>query len=122
MPDVGRALRGDGGWRSFVRDDSQSSATNIIWRDISPGNNQDRLTQSLDTQGQTLRWLYRPHDDDSLETYDAEGRLKTIKARNGNVTTLIYSSSTAAHPRPSAAHLMPLCCLRCATPSDVNCA
>ena len=41
-----------------------------------------------------LRWLYRPHDDDSLETYDAEGRLKTIKARNGNVTTLVYSSAS----------------------------
>ena len=101
-----RALRGDGAWRSLVRDDSQSSATNIIWRDISPGNTQDRLTQHLDAQGQTLRWLYRPHHDDSLETYDADGQLKTIKARNGNVTTLVYSSASTPLNRAPYAGLL----------------
>ena len=53
-----------------------------------------------------MRWHYLPHDDDSLETYDAEGRLKTIKARNGNVTTLIYSSASTPLSRAPYAGLL----------------
>ncbi|MEW5839250.1 MAG: DUF6531 domain-containing protein [Pseudomonadota bacterium] len=101
-----RALRGDGSWRSFVRDDTQSTATSIVWRDISPGNTQDRLTQQLDAQGQTLRWVYRSYDDGSVESYSAEGRLKTIKARNGHVTTLVYSSASTPLSRAPYAGLL----------------
>ena len=102
-----RALRGDGSWRTFVRDESSSTATSVTWRDISPRDTQDRLTQKLTSNGQTSSWIYRPHSDDSVETYDASGRLKSIQSRNGGVTTLVYSSaSTPSAQAPKAGLLL----------------
>jgi len=101
-----RALRGDGSWRTFVRDDSSSTTTSITWRDISPRATLDRLTQKLTSNGQTSSWIYRAHSDDSVETYDADGRLKRINARNGWVTTLVYSSASTPPTRAPQAGLL----------------
>ncbi|OYY75423.1 MAG: hypothetical protein B7Y40_00415 [Gammaproteobacteria bacterium 28-57-27] len=101
-----RAMRGDGSWRTLVRDDSSATATAVTWRDNSLDEPKDRLVQHLNSQGQTLVWGYRPHSDDSLETYEANGRLRNIKARNGWVTTLVYSTATTPLSRAPRAGLL----------------
>jgi YD repeat-containing protein len=101
-----RAPRGDGAWRTFVRDDASSTATSVTWRDISPRDSPDRLTQKLASNGQTTSWVYRPQVDDSVETYDANGRLQSIMARNGGVTTLVYSTATTPPSQAPRAGLL----------------
>jgi hypothetical protein len=56
----------------------------------------DRLVELRDAAGALTGWQLSVFDDDSVETYDAAGKLLQAVARNGWVTT--YAYSTAATP------------------------
>jgi YD repeat-containing protein len=102
-----RVLRGNGTTRTFLRDEGASTPTARQWRDVSPNTTQDRLTEHIAPSGETQGWQYTVQTDDSLETYDASGRLQTIDARNGWRTTLTYSNtSTPASEGPEAGRLL----------------
>ncbi len=102
-----RVLRGNGTTRTFLRDEAASMPAARHWRDVSPNTTQDRLIELIAPSGETQGWQYTVQTDDSLETYDASGRLQTIDARNGWRTTLIYSNaSTPASEAPMAGRLL----------------
>jgi YD repeat-containing protein len=61
------------------------------WRATST--TKDLLTEQRDANNVLLGFTYMVFDDDSVETYDATGRLQSIKARNGWLTTLTYSDA-----------------------------
>jgi YD repeat-containing protein len=61
----------------------------------------DRLTRQIDSAGNTTGWQYLVASDQSLETYDAGGKLLSIASREGLIQTLNYSdASTAATIAP----------------------
>ena len=67
----------------------------------------DRLTQQLDGSGNTTGWLYKNASDDSMEAYDANGRLLSITSRAGVTQTMTYStSSTSSSIAPGAGYLI----------------
>ena len=51
----------------------------------------DKLVQLKDASGVTTGWQFTLAADGSVETYDASGKMTTLTARNGQVTTLEYS-------------------------------
>ena len=53
----------------------------------------DKLTQLIDSTGATTGWQYTTSDD-SVEAYDATGKLHSIKNRVGLTQTLTYSDGT----------------------------
>lgn len=73
------ALRPDGSARTF-----RKSATG--WASTS---GRDTITPEPQTNG-AIGWRYFHADDDSIEIYDARGRLLSISARNGQTTNLRY--------------------------------
>ncbi|KPF68390.1 hypothetical protein IP84_10115 [beta proteobacterium AAP99] len=63
----------------------------------------DRLTEVKDASGVRTGWTYQVFEDDSVETYDASGVLRSVRGRNGWVTTLSYSTAGTPSniaPRP----------------------
>ena len=52
----------------------------------------DTLTQLTDSSGNTTGWRYAVSADDSIETYDASGKLLTIADRAGRIQTLAYDA------------------------------
>jgi RHS Repeat len=61
------------------------------------------LSELRDTAGALSGLQLQVWQDDSTETYDLEGRLLSIRQRNGWVTTLTYSDTTtppAVAPKP----------------------
>jgi YD repeat-containing protein len=63
----------------------------------------DTVTATVDVVGTRTGYTLTAAADDSTETYDATGKLLTIKARNGWITTLTYSDATTPTiiaPRP----------------------
>ncbi|MFC5472735.1 DUF6531 domain-containing protein [Paraherbaspirillum soli] len=54
----------------------------------------DRLTRQADSAGNATGWQYQVAADQSLESYDADGKLIGIKSRAGLVQTLSYSDAT----------------------------
>ena len=76
-----------------VRQDSKIfyfSNTSGTWSTSSDIN--ASLTQSKDASGQTTGWVLRNNDDDSIEAYDASGKLSLITARNGQQQRLTRST------------------------------
>lgn len=62
---------------------------------------QDSAAAIVDAAGQRTGYTYTARADDSVETYDASGKLLTIRQRNGWTTTLSYSDvSTPAAVAP----------------------
>lgn len=62
----------------------------------------DTLVELVDANGARTGYTYRSNADGSTETYDTAGRLLNIKARNGWLTTLGYSTaSTPASVAPA---------------------
>ena len=88
------ALRADGQVLEF----NPPGSGNVY---VSDADVPDKLTKLV--SGSTLTgWQYRNAADDSLETYNAEGRLTSIVYRNGRTITLTYSTastSTSIAPR-----------------------
>ncbi|HWX02771.1 DUF6531 domain-containing protein [Collimonas sp.] len=63
----------------------------------------DSLTRQTDSAGNTMGWQYRVAADQSLENYDAAGKLLSITSREGWTQTLSYSDTTtpaAIAPQP----------------------
>ncbi|MFJ2986823.1 DUF6531 domain-containing protein [Collimonas sp. NPDC087041] len=54
----------------------------------------DNLTRQTDGAGNTIGWQYRVATDQSLESYDSNGRLLSITSREGWVQTLTYSDTS----------------------------
>ncbi|MGL4574252.1 MAG: DUF6531 domain-containing protein [Burkholderiaceae bacterium] len=65
------------------------------WLADTPGN-RNTLTELKDASGNRTGWQHKLWADDTVETYDVDGMLLSIKQRNGWITTLTYS--TAATP------------------------
>jgi YD repeat-containing protein len=67
----------------------------------------DKLTRQADSAGNTTGWQYLVAADQSLETYDAGGKLLSISSREGLIQTLNYSdASTSATIAPQAGLLI----------------
>jgi RHS repeat-associated protein len=60
---------------------------------LSDADTPDRLERLVDAGGAIVGWKYTVAADDSVETYDAGGKLASITQRNGRTTTLTYSTS-----------------------------
>ncbi|MFJ2986824.1 DUF6531 domain-containing protein [Collimonas sp. NPDC087041] len=63
----------------------------------------DSLFWQADSAGNTTGWQYRVGADQSLESYDSNGRLLNITSREGRVQTLTYSDAftpVTIAPRP----------------------
>jgi Domain of unknown function (DUF6531)/RHS Repeat len=52
------------------------------------------LRELRDAGGTLTGWEFQDFNDDSVETYNAAGDLQSVKARNGWMTTLVYSDAT----------------------------
>ncbi|WP_157265855.1 RHS repeat-associated core domain-containing protein [Thiobacillus thioparus] len=63
---------------------------NNVWTSDADVN--DRLTEQTDSSGNSLGWRYTLAADDSVETYDAIGKLLSITDRFGRTQTLAYDS------------------------------
>ena len=50
-----------------------------------------KLVQTVDTAGVVTGWIYTAADD-TVETYDANGQLTSVRSRNGVVQTLTYDA------------------------------
>lgn len=83
------AVRADG--REFVYHPASAG-----W--VADGDVSDRLTEVKDAAGQTVGWQLRNSGDDSLESYDAAGRLIEIRPRQGLPTALSYSDGVSTSP------------------------
>lgn len=97
-------LRADGSLRAFRPDGStegfgpRGAAT--AWTATT---SRDTVTPIVDAGGQVTGFTYSSVSDDSTETYDATGRLQTVRARNGWLTSLAYSDAstpTTVAPAP----------------------
>jgi RHS repeat-associated protein len=98
VPDVASVTRPTGHEVMFYRSAG-------AW--VSEGDTTDRLTQQVDGSGNTTGWQYRNASDDSVEAYDASGRLVTITSRSGVTQSLIYSTaSTSSTVAPGAGFLI----------------
>lgn len=98
------------GWTSsrayVVRDDASlriyTTNGSTTWTAWQVGD-RNRLTETRDTSGKRTGFRYQLWADDSVEHYDAQGRLLMVVQRNGWTTTLGYSTSTTpatVAPRP----------------------
>lgn len=76
------ALRGDGSAKTFQK-------SGVHW--ISTSGPETNTEISADSSG--TGWRYFDPTEDSVETYDARGRLLQIVLRNGRTTTLTYGES-----------------------------
>jgi YD repeat-containing protein len=63
---------------------------------VADGDVMDKLTRQTDANGATIGWQYRVNADDSLENYDGDGKLISIKSRESIVQTLTYSDANTA--------------------------
>jgi YD repeat-containing protein len=69
-----------------------SQVAPATWRTI--GATKDQITELRDASNVLTGFMYKVFDDDSTETYSPAGQLLNVRARNGWVTTLIYSDAT----------------------------
>jgi RHS repeat-associated protein len=53
----------------------------------------DKLVRLVDGAGNTTGWTYTVAEDNSVESYDASGKLITIQSRSGVTHSLAYSTS-----------------------------
>lgn len=84
-----RVLRPDNAVAAFTLD-AASTATAPRWVAT---NSRDAITQT-GTLDAPAGYVYRSFADDSTETYDGGGRLRSIRQRNGWTTLLTYSTAS----------------------------
>jgi YD repeat-containing protein len=80
------AYRGSSSRMAFT--DQDYAATADAYQPVQPG--RDRLSNTLDANGNISGWTLRIFEDDSREHYDAYGRLLSVEMRNGWRYTLTY--------------------------------
>lgn len=61
-----------------------------VW---STASSSDTLQAVIDGNGATTGWLYKVGQTGVVETYDADGRLQSVRERNGRTTQLAYDTS-----------------------------
>jgi YD repeat-containing protein len=54
----------------------------------------DRLTELKDVAGTRTGWQYRDAAAERAETFDASGKLQSVRERNGRVETVVYADGT----------------------------
>ena len=59
---------------------------------MAPGT-QDALSSATDASGKVINWQYTVANTGSVETYDAVGKLQSVRERNGRTTTLAYNTA-----------------------------
>ncbi|NMV37953.1 RHS repeat domain-containing protein [Ralstonia insidiosa] len=77
------ALRSDGSMLIFLK-------TGANW--VASGT-QDTLQAMTDANGKVTGWRYGVTNTGAVETYDANGKLLSIRERNGRTTSLTYNST-----------------------------
>jgi YD repeat-containing protein len=87
----GLAIRGDGRGIYFKPQPGATSPTTPWVAELPQV--RDTLLPVLDATGALTAIQYRNTADDSVETYDSTGKLLSIKARNGQTTTLTYTTT-----------------------------
>jgi YD repeat-containing protein len=90
-----RVLRPDGRIETFylaTPTDSLNPPLPRAW--VPTPGNKDQLIDLIGAGGALTGYQYKVFADDSVETYDAAGKLLSISARNGWLTTLTYSDAT----------------------------
>jgi YD repeat-containing protein len=87
----GLAIRGDGRGIYFKPQPGATSPTTPWVAELPQV--RDTLLPILDATGALTAIQYRNTADDSVETYDSTGKLLSIKARNGQTTTLTYTTT-----------------------------
>jgi YD repeat-containing protein len=83
--------------------------TDGTWLADTPGN-RNTLTEIKDVAQVRTGWQHKLWADDTVETYNADGVLLTVKQRNGWTTTLTYSDAAtpvANYLKPSASVAAP---------------
>jgi YD repeat-containing protein len=53
---------------------------------------QDTVQSAVDASGKVTGWQYTVADTGAVETYDANGKLQSVRERNGRTTTLAYNA------------------------------
>ena len=92
------AQRGNGTFVQFTRNQ-------VGW--VATAGARDRLQPVLNTSNVITGWQYTEASTGSIETYDAFGKLLSVKDRNGWITTLSYSDgATPSDIAPSAGLLI----------------
>lgn len=81
-PSAALVQREDGGWQQFVL----RGGVYVVNADIP-----DRLERITDGLGRTTQWRMRDAGD-TVQTYDADGRLLSIRNRTGLSHTLVYAN------------------------------
>jgi len=95
------AMRADGSPISFYKDTTTGAWT--VTQNISA----DRLEALAPGDPSGARWRYTDAATDAQELYDSQGRLLSVRERNGWATTLSYSTaSTPANLAPRAGLLL----------------
>ncbi len=77
------ALRGDGSVFFFSNSGSTWTAAGT----------RDTLGSVADANGNVTGWQYTVADTGTVETYDAGGKLQSVRERNGRTTTLAYNAA-----------------------------
>ncbi len=85
--DKPRALRPDGSTFAF------DPSTTVVNTWVATGS-RDALVATIDAVGTRTGFTYTAWTDDQIETYDATGKLLSLRERNGWITTLLYSDAT----------------------------
>jgi YD repeat-containing protein len=80
------AYRGSSSRMAFT--DPDSAGTADAYQPVLPS--RDRLSNTLDANGNISGWTLNVFEDDSREHYDADGRLLSVEMRNGWRYTLTY--------------------------------
>jgi YD repeat-containing protein len=68
------------------------SASGGAW--VADADIKDKLVEQKNAAGKTTGWQFQNADDDTVESYDANGLLTRMVARNGQVQTLGYSTAS----------------------------
>ncbi|QCX47936.1 RHS repeat domain-containing protein [Ralstonia pseudosolanacearum] len=75
------------------RDDGSASTFTQNGTAWSASSTQDTLQPVTDASGNTTGWQYTVVDTGAVETYDAKGKLQSVRDRNGRTTTLSYNAA-----------------------------
>ncbi|WP_316902451.1 RHS repeat domain-containing protein [Ralstonia edaphi] len=79
-------------WIVGLRDDGSVFAFRQNGTTWTAAGTQDALVSVTDANGKVANWQYTMADTGSVETYDATGKLLSVREQNGRTTTLAYNT------------------------------
>ena len=83
LPQV-TALRDSGSGFAFIKNGA-------VW---TASGTHDTLQPVTDATGKTTGWQYTVFDTNTVETYDSDGKLRSVRERTGHTTTLTYNAQS----------------------------